>query len=633
MPRSKCAESMKSFRVIDTGIRGGRANIAFDQAIIDARKERRIPDTIRFLRFRPSALVGLHQILNHEVRVDYCRSRGIEIGRRITGGGGLYLDEGQIGWELVFDRDSFGFSNLGDVTHHVCESAALGLNKLGVPARYRPRNDIEVDGRKISGTGGFVDGSTIFYQGTLLIDFDPEDMIAALKVPVEKLAKRDLASARQRIVTMREVLGAKLPDLPTIYRGLLEGFAEGLGIAPAWGDITPFEEELAERHYREEIGTDEFVALLDAPEIDDTLVSASLTRRGGSLRADIRLEGPARGRIREALITGDFFVTPPRVLFDLEAALRGIDIAAAARVIDGFFSRTSAEFLSLGPGDIRDVVDAALRQLTIVADGRRLRGHRIDPTREGLPTLVFLHDALGCTRLWRDFPHRLAAATGCGALIYDRWGSGDSEPLQPPFSRQYLIDEALRALPEVLRTARIDRPVLIGHSDGATIALAYAGAFPQSIRGVIAIAPHLFREEHTLATIWRQIEDFERGDLKARLARYHGAKTESLFRRLVEVWTADRSCAWHVEPLLRQISCPVLVIQGTEDEFFSVAQVDAISAHLPQRAEAFFVPGCGHAPHLQEPKLVHAAVAGFLERLLPCARPRALGPAKSAMDA
>ena len=229
------SDTAKPFRVIDTGIRGGRANIAFDQALIEAHKARRIPDTIRFLRFRPSALVGIHQILSHEVRLDFCRTKGIEVGRRITGGGGLYLDEGQIGWELVFDRASLGHMDLTETTRRICESAALGLNKLGVPARYRPRNDIEVDGRKISGTGGFFDGDTLFYQGTLLIDFDPGKMIAALKVPVEKLAKRDLDSARQRVVSMRDILGDNLPDLATIQQGLLDGLAEGLRIPPRVG--------------------------------------------------------------------------------------------------------------------------------------------------------------------------------------------------------------------------------------------------------------------------------------------------------------------------------------------------------------------------------------------------------------
>jgi lipoate-protein ligase A len=607
--------SAKPFRVIDTGIRGGRANIAFDQALIHAHNERRIPDTIRFLRFRPSALVGIHQILSHEVRLDHCRSKGIEIGRRITGGGALYLDEGQIGWELVFDRSSLGRMDLTETTRRICESAALGLNKLGVPARYRPRNDIEVDGRKISGTGGFFDGDTLFYQGTLLIDFDPGDMIAALKVPVEKLAKRDLASARQRIVTMREILGENLPDLATIYRGLLDGFAEGLGILPQWGEISAHEEQLADRLYREEIGCDEFVEMADAPEVDDTLVSATLTRRGGSLRADIRLEGPARARIREALITGDFFVTPPRVIFDLEAALRGVELTQSGTIVREFFARTPAEFVNLGPTDIHDVVVAATRQLSFVAAGRRLRGHRIAATRAERPPLVLLHDALGCVRLWREIPERLAAATGCGVLVYDRYGSGDSAPLEPPHSHHYLLEEALQSLPEVLQQTGTRRPILVGHSDGAAIALTFAGAFPHLVGGVVAIAPHLFREPRTLEGIAAQIADFEHGDLKARLARYHGAKTDQLFGRLVDAWTGKEPRDWGIERYIKQVRCPVLAIQGSDDEFFTQIQIDALRALVGGPIETCLLKDCGHAPHHQAGKAVVAAAAQFVDRV------------------
>jgi lipoate-protein ligase A len=350
----------KPFRVVATGPHGGRESTALDQALIDARQENRIPDTIRFISFLPSALIGVHQYLSHEIRLDYCRAQGIEVGRRITGGGSLYLDEGTIGWELVFDRSTFGPLDLAEVTRRICEACALGLNKLGVPARYRPRNDIEVDGRKISGTGGFFDRHVIFYQGTLLIDFDAGKIAACLNVPAEKLAKRELANAARRVITMREVLGGKLPDLKTIHDGLLAGFAERLDIAPHWGALAAFEEELAARHYRDEIGTDAYVGMLDAPADDDMTVSASLTGRGGSVRADIRLEGPRRERIREVLITGDFFVTPPRVIFDLEASLRGLDVSDVGAAIDAYFARTPADFLSLGPGDIRRVVDMAL---------------------------------------------------------------------------------------------------------------------------------------------------------------------------------------------------------------------------------------------------------------------------------
>jgi lipoate---protein ligase len=352
----------KPFRVISTGLRGGRANIAFDQALIEARRDGMIPDTIRFLRFRPSALIGVHQYLRHEIKLDYCEAHGIETVRRITGGGGLYFDEGQIGWELVFDRASLGVADLAETTRRICEAAALGLQKLGVPARYRPRNDIEVEGRKISGTGGFFDGNLIFYQGTLLIDFDPAKMLACLNVPAEKLAKRGIESAAQRVVTMREILGDALPSLESIYAGLVDGFAEGLGIAPHWGAITPHEEALAERAFRDEIGTDAFVTALDAPPSDNASVSASLTGRGGTVRADIRLEGPRRDRIREALLTGDFFITPPRVVFDLEASLRGVDVAHAGRAVESFFARTATDCLSLNAGDFRQVIEMALSQ-------------------------------------------------------------------------------------------------------------------------------------------------------------------------------------------------------------------------------------------------------------------------------
>lgn len=352
----------KPFRVIETGLRGGRANIAFDQALIEARKEGQVPDTIRFLRFRPSALIGIHQILSDEVKVDYCKQHNVEIVRRITGGGGLYFDEGQIGWELVCDRSALGSLTLSEVTRRICEAAALGLNKLGVPACYRPRNDLEVDGRKISGTGGFFDGSLLLYQGTLLVDFDPAKMVACLNVPMAKLAKRSLDSAEQRIITMREVLGDRVPDFRVICQALLDGFAEGLGIAPQWGDITPHEESLAARAFREEIGTDSYVEMLDTAAVDDNLVSASLTGAGGTVRADVRLEGVRRERIREVLISGDFFVTPPRLIFDLEATMRGLDISEAGSAVESFFARRPADFLSLGPGDFRRAIDMALSQ-------------------------------------------------------------------------------------------------------------------------------------------------------------------------------------------------------------------------------------------------------------------------------
>jgi lipoate-protein ligase A len=595
----------RAVRVIDTGIRGGRENVAFDQALIEAHNAGRIPETIRFLRFRPAALVGLHQILSHEVRLEYCARHGIEVGRRITGGGGLYLDEGQVCWELALERSRLP-GDLATIAARICSAAAAGLRRLGVAAEFRPRNDIEVRGRKLCGTGGVIDGRTLFFQGTLLADFDPERMIEALRVPVEKLARRDLDDARRRVVTLREALG-RVPPVAEIQAALLDGFREHLDLDPRPGSITDHEEQLARRLHREQLGTEEFVRSLDAPVEERDLASATLVRKAGTLRADLRLE---RHHVREALVTGDFFISPARAVLDLEAALRGVAVSGAGAAVEAFFARTPCELLGLSPLDFRAVVESALAQVTLQIQGRMLRGHWRGPRTPA--SLVFLHDALGSVRLWRDFPDQLVRATGCGALLYDRWGSGESEALSRPDSKNYLLDEALHALPEVLSRTEIKEAVLIGQSDGASIALACAGDFPARVRGVIALSPHLFVEARTLAAIRDQIADYERGDLGARLARHHGARTAALFARLVEVWSAKPAGAgWGLEPHVARVRCPVLAIQGEEDEFFTAAQLEALARLVPQ-LEVLRIPGAGHYPMHQARNEVLAAAIRFI---------------------
>jgi len=349
----------KIFRVIDTGVREGRRQIAFDQALIDAHKAGKIPDSIRFLRFPPTALIGRHQPLSREIKLDYCRSHGIGIARRITGGGAIYFDEGQLGWELVFHRATLGIASLADLAREICEAAAVGLSRLGVNAKYRPRNDIEVDGRKLSGTGGFFDEDTLFYQGTVLVDMNSADMVAALNVPEAKLAKRALDSATQRVVTLKELLGT-VPDIDTIEEALLGGFAERLGIEPRRGAITAEEEALSARYYEEEIGTDAFVAEIDDPGAGGDVLTGSFTGAGGTVTAHVRLEGPTRDRLREVLITGDFFVIPPRTVLDLEARLRGLPVSGVAAAVERFFAEAKVGLLSVAPSDFRAAIEAAV---------------------------------------------------------------------------------------------------------------------------------------------------------------------------------------------------------------------------------------------------------------------------------
>ena len=350
----------KPFRIIDTGVREGRANIAFDAALIEARQAGDVPDTIRFLSFPPTVLIGRHQDLSREVDLDYCRQHRIGTVRRITGGGAIYLDEGQLGWELVFHRSSLGIAALHDLAREICNAAALGLNKLGVEAKFRPRNDIEVDGRKISGTGGFYDGDVLIYQGTVLVDLNPQRMVNALHVPDAKLAKRQLDSAAQRVVTLKELLGPDLPDLETIKTALIVGFAEGLGIEAVPGVITETEERLAKEAFDDEIGSDEFVAEIDDPAADDEVLAGTFTGAGGTIDAFVKLEGQRRDVLQRVLISGDFFVTPPRVVFDLEASLMGVKLNEVDGAIDDFFKRTEVDTLSVSPADFRASIASAL---------------------------------------------------------------------------------------------------------------------------------------------------------------------------------------------------------------------------------------------------------------------------------
>ncbi len=349
---------MGRFRIIDTGVRQGAANIAFDAALIELHKAGRIPDTIRFLSFVPTALVGRHQDLSRELKLDYCAANGIGLARRITGGGALYMDEGQFGFELVFHKNTLGLSALSDIARALCEAAAAGLSTLDVKARFRPRNDIEVDGRKISGTGGFFDGDTIFYQGTVLVQMDPQRMLAALNVPKEKLEKRALDSAAARVATLAELLGAP-PALDAVKAALLKGFREQLGIAAEWGGIGDEEESLARQFHDEDIGTDEFLRSIDNPAAEGVFTGTH-TGAGGTVRAHVRLEGPRSDRLREVLITGDFFVTPPRTILDLEAALRGTPVGDLRKTIAAFFAAANVGLLSVRPEDFAAAIEAAV---------------------------------------------------------------------------------------------------------------------------------------------------------------------------------------------------------------------------------------------------------------------------------
>ena len=264
----------------------------------------------------------------------------------------------------------------------------------------------------------------------------------------------------------------------------------------------------------------------------------------------------------------------------------------------------------------RDTSTLLTEDLHVTAAGHRLRARRLRPSTEhasDAPTLVFLHEGLGSIAQWKGFPAVLVAATGLPGLIYERWGFGGSEPLALPRPRDYLTEEAEVALPELLQECGIERPLLIGHSDGGSIALLYAAAFPDRPVACITEAAHVFVEKVTLAGIREADEAWRTTDLPARLARYHGDQAETVFRGWTETWLRNDFRDWRMTERLGAITCPLLVIQGADDQYGTRAQVEAIVDGSAGPATPLIVPDCGHAPHAEQQVVVLEAMARFIE--------------------
>jgi pimeloyl-ACP methyl ester carboxylesterase len=251
----------------------------------------------------------------------------------------------------------------------------------------------------------------------------------------------------------------------------------------------------------------------------------------------------------------------------------------------------------------------------VKAAGRSLSYEWIEGDGRGKPTLVFLHEGLGSIRQWRDFPVQVVAATGCRALVYDRYGYGQSDVLEEPRrSARFMHDEALRFLPDLRKKLGIDDAVLVGHSDGASIALIHAGA-GHPVRGVAVMAPHVFIEPVCLSSIRAAIHAFETTDLPARLGRYH-RDARKTFYGWADVWTEENFKSWDIrEDYLSRIRCPVLAIQGHADEYGSMAQLDDIARHVPGPTELLKLEHCGHSPFRDQAEKTLAAVTGFIDAL------------------
>lgn len=248
--------------------------------------------------------------------------------------------------------------------------------------------------------------------------------------------------------------------------------------------------------------------------------------------------------------------------------------------------------------------------LSLDVCGHRLEVLRIRGGLDYAPELVLLHEGLGSVSHWKSFPMRLAEATGCPVTVYSRYGSGDSDLLDGPRDVRYMHDEALQALPELLAQLKIESPILVGHSDGASIAIIYAGTHDR-VRGLVLLAPHVFVEKLSVASIAEAKVKFETTNLAERLGRHHRDAART-FWGWNDIWLHPEFRKWNIEEYLPRISCPTLVIQGMEDQYGTMAQVEAIRRQGGGPVEVLVLEECKHSPQRDQPEKVLEAVSRFV---------------------
>ncbi|NWF96933.1 MAG: DUF116 domain-containing protein [Candidatus Thorarchaeota archaeon] len=367
---------MREWRLLDTGFLSGAQNMALDDTLLECHSQGLSPNTVRFLQFRPSvALVGYHQSVEQEIRVDYCKRSGVDINRRITGGGTVLFTPKCLGWEIYADKrtpavKSFG-RDLDRLSRMVCSATVKGLRSLGLEAEFRPRNDIEVHGRKISGTGGTERGESFMYQGTLLIDFDLELMLKSLRIPMEKLKDKEIESAKERVTWIARELG-RVPPIEDIKSAIAEGFEKTFDMTLVPGELLDAEKAIYTKSlpYFE---SDDWVHLVHRSEGTAGHVNAVHKTPGGLIRVSLAID-VAGGFIVSSFITGDFQVFPQRAIMDLEAHLKNLstDENTIRAEVRGFFEQTGAEIAGVTPDTLADVIIEAVEKKAFVQLGLTL---------------------------------------------------------------------------------------------------------------------------------------------------------------------------------------------------------------------------------------------------------------------
>jgi len=238
-----------------------------------------------------------------------------------------------------------------------------------------------------------------------------------------------------------------------------------------------------------------------------------------------------------------------------------------------------------------------------------------DNSFENKPTIVFLHDSLGCTQLWRDFPSKIAGEK-CNTLVYDRLGYGKSFPMLSHERENNYMELEADVLNELLQELNINNAILFGHSDGGTIALIAASKYPENVKAVICEAGHIFVEDITVKGVSDAFEAYQTTDLPERLAKYHGDKVPMIVKAWTEIWLSERFKSWNIEYLLKNITSPLLFIQGEADEYGTLDQVEKTINQISGKSEKYIIPNIGHTPHKEVPDLVLNKSIEFINKIV-----------------
>ncbi len=361
---------MQIWRLLDTPPMTAAENMAIDETLLELKGQGKSPNTIRFLQFSPRAvLVGFHQAIAEEIRTDYCRENKIDVNRRITGGGALFFDENQLGWEVFCDK---AFFNTGIPNAHLfkalCDPVVMALGLLNVNADFRPRNDIEINGRKISGTGGTEADNAFMFQGTMLVDFDVNTMLRALRIPVEKLKAKEIDSVKDRVTCLKWELGY-VPSLFNIKQAIKHGFEKCLDIKLESDDLTDEEQKLFQKklsHFQ----SGQWIESIKPRFQKREAVQATYKAQAGMIRFSLVVNLPQK-RLKDIYITGDFLCFPGNALYDLEAELRGLslDRDRLHGIIRNYFDQERILISELSFEDFVKPLDLCLEKVDITKYG------------------------------------------------------------------------------------------------------------------------------------------------------------------------------------------------------------------------------------------------------------------------